>query len=97
MNDFQLLPVGGELYYTPDFSADVPEDVTVSAIAFTVEPSASPMLLALSAQSDDLANCRSSIRVTGARHGYNYVLKATAALSNGEDLIKSISIIGFNG
>ena len=93
MNDFQLLPVGGELYYTPDFSADVPEDVTVSAIAFTVEPAAS---LTLEAQADDLASCRSSIRVSGSQHMRHYVVKAAATLSNGETLVRSISIRGFN-
>lgn len=94
MNDFQLLPVGAELRYTPDFAADVPVGVTVTSIAFSVAPSPS---LTLSSQANDLANARASIAVKGAAHGTHYVLQAVAALSNGEDLVKSISILGFNG
>jgi hypothetical protein len=94
MNDYQVLPVGGELIYTPDFSADVPAGSAVTAIAFTVEPAGS---LALAGQSNDYAEGQASIRVSGSAHGGRYTLKATATLDNGEVIPKFIAIVGVNG
>jgi hypothetical protein len=94
MNDAQVLPVGGHLFYTPDFSADIPAGAAITGIAFTVEPSGG---LALSGQSNDYGSGQASIRASGATHGVSYVLKATATLDNGEVIPKNISVIGFNG
>lgn len=94
MNDLQFLPVGGALYYTPDFSSDIPATATCTAIAFTVQPVGS---LTLSDQVDNLASGQSSIKVSGASHGLNYTLKATATLDNGETLVKNIGLRGYNG
>lgn len=94
MNDAQILPVGGSLLYTPDFSADIPAGVSLLSVAFTVEPSGG---LTLSSQSNDYANGQSTILATGSAHGISYVLKATPTLDNGEIMPKSISVLGFNG
>jgi len=92
MNDIQLLPVGGDLFYTPNFAAEVPSSASVTGIAFSATPS-----LTLQDQTNDLANSQASIRVSGAAHGVHYVLKAVATLDNNETLPKSISLVGFNG
>lgn len=93
MNDFQLLKVGEALFYTPNFANEVPVDAAITGITFSVEPVAG---LTLTGQTNDLANSQASIKASGAAHGARYVLKGTAALDNGETLIKSISIVGFN-
>lgn len=93
MNDFQLLKVGESLFYTPNFAAEVPETAIVTGITFTVEPVGS---LTLGSQTNDLANSRASIKASGSAHGRSYVLKASAALDNGETIVKAIAIKGFN-
>ncbi len=93
MNDFQLLKVGEALLYTPNFAAEVPAEAAITGITFSVEPVGS---LTLSGQTNDLANSQASIKASGAAHGSRYVLRCTAALDNGETLIKSISLVGFN-
>ena len=94
MNDYQVLPVGGELFYTPDFSADVPAGSAVTGIVFTVEPTGS---LTLAGQSNNYAEGQASIKASGSTHGGRYVLKATATLDNGEVIPKFIAIVGVNG
>lgn len=98
MNDLQMFPVGSALAYTADFSAELPNGgVTVSSVAWSVEPAESPEVVTASGQSDDLANARSTISVSGVPHGATYILQAKATLSNGEQVAKDITLRGFNG
>ena len=92
MNDFQLNPVESVLFYTVDFTDEMPTAGTISSVTFSGSSA-----LTLSSQSNDFANYKSSIKVSGAAHGGSYVLQAKAVLSNGESVVKDISLIGFNG
>ncbi len=91
MNDLQLIPVGAGYLYTMDFSADIPNTVTVTGISFTAPG------LTLGVAQDELGLFRSSILVSGAVHGTTYTLTGTATLSNGESLPKAATLRGWNG
>lgn len=92
MSDLQVLAVGGKVAFTVDFTAEVPAGVTVSNIAFSI-----PSPLASFAISPDLVNKKSTVGLQGAVHGATYQVRATAALSSGEDIVKNITVRGFNG
>lgn len=98
MNDLQMFPVGSTLAYTADFSAELPNSgVTVSSVAWSVEPAESPEVVTIADQADDLENARSTIYVSGVPHAATYILQAVATLSNGEVVAKDITLRGFNG
>lgn len=98
MNDYQLISTESSLIYTADFSDVLAGSVLVTDCAWTIGPvSGSPAAPTLSSQTDDFANARSSIRVSGAVHGAHYILQAKATLSNGEVVVKDIALLGFNG
>ena len=95
MNDFQLLPVQGKLAYTFDFTDVIPSSSplpTVSSI--TVSASAG---VTVGAQTDDLANYRTTVTFSGPSHAGQYLAQALAVLSNGEEIPKDLTLIGFNG
>ena len=98
MNDWQFIPVGGALQLVFDFSDVVTDPVTLSSVAFTITPqSGSPVRPVLSSQSDDLANAKSGIIVSGVTHGEQYVLQAAGTLSSGEIVVKDAVCVGFDG
>ena len=91
MNDFQMIPVGGALSYTADFTDALPASVTLSACTWSISPS-----INLSNQVDSLGSALSTIRVSGALHGITYTLQAIGTLSNGETVPKDVTLLGFN-
>lgn len=98
LNDHQLIPAEGALTYTFDFTDSLPATVTVISVAFSLSPqSGSPLTPSLSAQVDDLADNRSTIKVSGVVHGATHVLQGKATLSNGELVVKDVVLQGFNG
>lgn len=78
-NDLAVKSPGAALVWTFDFSADVPSGVTVSAITTTV-----PTGLARDAESPDLTNKKTLVRISSGTHGQTYRVKSVATLSNGE-------------
>lgn len=70
---------GAELIWTFDFAAEVPAGVTVSSILTTV-----PSGLTKEAETQDLANRKSAVRISGGTHGQTYLVKSVATLSNSE-------------
>lgn len=92
MNDYQVLPVQGDLAYTVDFTDVLPAAVTLSSVAWTISPQ-----ITLASQSNDYANALSTIKVSGATHAVQYVLQALGTLSNGEVVPKDVALLGFNG
>jgi len=88
--DLQLLPINGELLYTFDFTADVPEDVTVDAIDYVV-----PAQLTQYVDVDDLANFKGTAgfkcSVSG-KHGMIVQVECKATLSNSEKVPKYLTI-----
>lgn len=90
MSDFQLLPLTGELLYTFDFSAEVPESVDVESVAYTV-----PAQLTQMDTSDDLDNARSTILLKASasgKHAMTLQVQAQATLSNSEKLDKYMTV-----
>jgi hypothetical protein len=91
MSDLQLLPLGGELLYTFDFTLEVPSLVTVTGIDYTV-----PSELTQFADNDDLANKKGTIglraHATNGKHGQTAQVKAVATLSNTEKVPKYLAI-----
>jgi hypothetical protein len=92
VNDYQLLPVEAGLFYTADFTDELPEGVTVASCAWSITP-----IISAGGQVDDFGSNKSSIKVSGAQHGVSYALQAKATLSNTEIVVKDISLQGFNG
>ena len=102
-NDFQFLPTQGALAYTVDWSDEIPEAATLTAVAFTISPQvltvASPATYAptLTGQDDELAQGRSTITVSNGQHGQVYVLQGIGTLSTGEQIPKDVGLICSNG
>lgn len=92
MNDYQLLPVEAGLAYTADFSQELPDTVTLTAVTWSITPS-----ITLAGQVDSLGTAQSTTRVSGAAHGITYNLQSKGTLSNGETIVKDIALQGFNG
>ncbi len=98
LNDDQLFPVEGEITYTFDFTDSLPAEVTVLSVAFSISlQSGSPLSPSLSAQVDNLAENKSTIRVSGLTHASVHVLQGKATLSNGEVIPKDVVLRGLNG
>lgn len=95
MASVQLLPAEAKYAYTADFTEQLPNvTVTVSSVVWSITPSDG---MTIGGQSDDLANARSTIFVSGQSHGATLVLQAKATLSNTEIIVKDIPLRGFNG
>lgn len=90
MNDYQLLPVTAGLYYTVDFSAEVPAGESITDVTFTATG------LTATGKQTDLPNSKASIRLSGAAHGKQYTLLAVATLSTGETVPKTVTFVGWN-
>jgi len=90
MTDLYLLPVGGDLYWTFDFTDEISAPGTLVSVTIT-------SALTLEDQSDDVGNKQSSVRITGAQHGITYTVTAVGLTSTGEDVVKSITIRGWAG
>ena len=101
MNDVLILQVGGSLRYTVDFTNELPStspETTVSAVAWSISPDeGSPTTVALSAQTDDLSNGKSTIQVSGGVHDHHYVLQAIATTSGGETIPKDVKLVAIDG
>lgn len=98
MNDYQMIPVEGEMLYTVDYTAELPTGVTLTAVAWTISPqTGSPLAPTLGSQSNDYANAKSSIKVSSLTHAQTYVLQSKGTLSNGEVIPKDISLVALNG
>lgn len=96
-NDHQMLPVEGELAFTFDYSDVLPGTspaTTVTSIA--ISAGESPALVTIGTQTDDLANARTTVILSGIAHGQVGVVQALATLSNGEVIPKDITLVGFN-
>jgi hypothetical protein len=90
--DLQALAVAGQLLYTFDWAAEVPAAVTIISVAYVL-----PSPLTQFASSEDFGNKKSTIGLQGALHGETYQVRATATLSNTEQVVKNLSVRGFNG
>ncbi len=93
-DDVQLLPRGGELLYTFDFSADIPASspaVSISSIDYTV-----PAELTQFADSDSLSAYKGTAgfrwHATDGKHGMTLLVKCVATLSNTEKVPKYLTI-----
>lgn len=90
MSALQLLPINGELLYTFDFSAEVPDAVTVDSIDYTL-----PSQLESFADVDALASKKGTIglRATATgTHGMTLQVEATANLSNSEKVVQYLTV-----
>lgn len=80
MSDIQLLPLNGELFYTFDFTDEIPSGISITQIDYVV-----PAQLVQFADSDDLANKKGTAGfrkgATGA-HGQTLVVEAKAITSS---------------
>ena len=95
MNAFQLLPVQGKLAYTFDFSDVIPSTsplTTVSSITVTADSA-----VTVGTQTDVLASYKTTVIFSGLSHAGQYLAQAIAVLSNGEEIPKDLTLIGFNG
>ena len=100
MNDVLILPVEGSLRYTFDFTDELPSTspaTILTAVAFSINQSGSPLAPVLSNKTDEFSLNRSTIQVTGGVHGHKYVLQAIATTSGGEELVKDAVLQGFDG
>lgn len=100
MSGLQVLAVEGKLFYTFDWSDVVPAMsplVTISSVAYTLPSNTSPQELTTFDTSEDFGNYLSSVGLQGAVHGKTYQVQAAATLSNGEVVVKDITVRGFNG
>lgn len=93
-NDHQLLPVGGTLAYTWDFSEEIPDTsplTTITGIVVSADTG-----ISVGSQTDDLPNGRTTVLLSGAAHARVYVAQALATLSNGEVIPKDATFQGFD-
>lgn len=81
-------PVEG-LPITFDFSAELVGTVTLSDVTF------SGAGLTLGSQSNDYANGKATVPVSGVTHGVRYKLEATGTLSNGTIANRAAAILGW--
>lgn len=91
-NDLQALAVNGKLLYTFDWSDVMPAGQTLNSIDYVL-----PTPLTTFADSDDLANFKGTVGIQGAVHGATYQVQAKGTLSNGEHVVKNLTIRGFDG
>ena len=95
MNDFQLLPVGGKLAYTFDFSDALPASSPIpTASSFTITADSA---VTVGTKTDDSANYRTTVLLSGLTHAGQYLVQCLCTLSNGEEIPKDLTLIGFNG
>lgn len=90
MSDVQLLPLNGELLYTFDFSADVPDQATVSQIDYVV-----PSQLTQFVDSDNLGAAKGTAGLkvhSSGKHGMTLQVECKATLSNQEKVVKYLTI-----
>jgi hypothetical protein len=93
---FALHPEG-QLFYTFDFSGEIPSSSpipTISSVTYIIVPSYSPQRLYAFDTSEDLDNYTASINLAGAVHGETYQVTALATLTNGEIVPKGITVRG---
>lgn len=98
--DYQVLTVGAELLFTFDWTLEVPSTsplTTISSVSYLLPSNTSPQELVELSTSEDFANYMSSIELGGAVHGKTYQVRATCTLSNGEVIVKNLTIKGLNG
>lgn len=67
------------LTWTFNFASEVPVGETVASIVTTV-----PSGVTKDAETPDLANSRSNVRISGGTHGKTYLVRSLATLSNSE-------------
>ena len=95
MSDYQLLPVGGKLAYTFDFTDALPASSPLPTVSsFTITADAA---VTVGTQTDDSANYRTTILLSGLTHAGQYLAQCVCNLSNGEQIPKDLTLIGFNG
>lgn len=96
-NVFALDP-DGELYYTFNFTDQIPSTsplTTIASMSYVITPTYSPQTLRVDEQTDNLASFLSSVRLVGAVLGETYQVTAYALLTNGESVPQNIVVRGF--
>ena len=104
-NDLQVLAVDGKLLYTFDWTAEIPASsplTTISSVAYSVpsaaaSPAPASDVLTFFTTSNAFSSYQATIGIQNAIHGKTYQVQAAATLSNGEVVVKDITIKGFNG
>jgi hypothetical protein len=92
INDFATKDPAAELNWEFNFSAELPASTTVTAINTTV-----PAGLTEELETPDLANARTVVRISGGTHGQLYDVRSVATLSNGEELVGTLTLRVFRG
>ena len=98
--DYQVLAVSGELLYTFDWTAQIPSTsplTTISSVDYTLPSNVSPQELTELSTSENFTSYLSSIELGGAVHGKTYQVQAICTLSNGEKVVKGLTIKGWFG
>lgn len=80
------------LKYTFDWSADIPEGISLVSVAHTV-----PSPLVIESEVTDVDALQSTVAIAGSMHGQTYLVTALATLSNGEQIPGEATLRGFNG
>jgi hypothetical protein len=86
-----LIDPGDNVIVTIDWSAELGTGVTLSSVTHTV-----PSPLSKNAESTDVANNRSSVKLSGVVHGGLYAMEGQATLSNGETVNRQVMLRGWN-
>lgn len=85
-----LIDPGDNVRFDLDWTDELDDGVTLSAVTHTVP---SP----LTKVSESVTSSNSYVRISGAVHGYTYLIEASATLSTGETLNRQFPLRCFNG
>ncbi len=100
MSDYFAIPVDAILNYQFEWDDMIPSAspaITMTNVDYEISPSSSPQTLNVADEEEAFSQYQSTVMLQGAVHGVTYQLKATATLSNGEHIVKTVTLRGFNG